>query len=320
MSQHTDHGHQNGITSSHHHDSTHDHQRDNTHGHHHGTTEFDWDVMGPLLEQNAELSRPQYEEAARWIAGLTTAAKVRRILDIGCGPGVIACLLAEVFPEAEVVAVDGTPALLERTRARAQRLGLGDRVRTQQADIPDGLAELGEADLIWVGNTLHHMGDQRAVLAGFAALLRPGGTVALVEGGLPPRQLPRDIGMGRPGLEARLDVITADWFEDMRASLPGTKRETEDWSALFTAVGLDPQGTRSFLLDLPAPLSAPARDHVIAEFARRREMFEESLAADDIAVLDRLLDPEDRAGLRRRPDVFLLTVRTVHLARRGDLC
>ncbi|MFE5093035.1 class I SAM-dependent methyltransferase [Streptomyces sp. NPDC056638] len=317
MSQHTDHGHQHDTTGSHRHDTTHGRHHGSTPGHQHDTTDIDWGVMGPRLEQNAELSRPQYEAAARWIAGLPTAPKVRRILDIGSGPGVIACLLAEVFPEAEVVAVDGTPALLERTRARAQRLGLGDRVRTQHADIPDGLAELGDADLIWVGNALHHMGDQRAVLAGFAALLRPGGTVALVEGGLPPRQLPRDIGMGRPGLEARLDAITADWFEDMRASLPGTKRETEDWSALLSAVGLDPQGTRSFLLDLPAPLSEPARDQVIDEFARRREMFEEFLTADDIAVLDRLLDPEDPAGLRRRPDVFLLTVRTVHLARRG---
>ncbi|MFE7358435.1 class I SAM-dependent methyltransferase [Streptomyces sp. NPDC057543] len=310
MSQHTDHGHQHTATHGHRHN-------DPTHVHHHGTTEFDWDVMGPLLEQNAELSRPQYEEAARWIAGLPTAPNVRRVLDIGSGPGVISCLLAEVFPEAEVVAVDGTPALLERTRARAQRLGLGDRVRTQQAEIPESLDALGEADLIWVGNALHHMGDQRAVLAGFAALLRPGGTIALVEGGLPPRQLPRDIGIGRPGLEARLDAITADWFEDMRASLPGTKRETEDWSALFTAVGLDPQGTRSFLLDLPAPLSEPARDHVIAEFTRRREMFEEVLPAEDVAVLDRLLDPEDPAGLRQRPDVFLLMARTLHLGRRG---
>lgn len=273
--------------------------------------------MGPMLEQEAEVSRPQYEEAARWIAGLPEVPKVRRVLDIGSGPGVISCLLAEVFHEAEVVAVDSTPALLERTRARAERLGLGDRVRTRRADIPDELDGLGGADLIWVGNALHHMGDQRAVLAGFAALLCPGGTVALAEGGLQPRRLPRDIGMGRPGLEARLEAINADRFEDMRAALPGTKRETEDWSALFTAVGLEPQGTRGFLLDLPAPLSDRARDHVVAEFTRRREMFAEDLTAEDIAVLDRLLDPEDPAGLRRRPDVFLLSVRTVHLGRSG---
>ncbi|MGW9116811.1 class I SAM-dependent methyltransferase [Streptomyces sp. NPDC055663] len=303
MSQPTGHGHHHGAPQGHHHD------------HDHG--DLDWDVMGPMLEQEAEISRPQYEEAARWIAGLPTAPKVRRVLDIGSGPGVIACLLAEVFPEAEVVAVDGTAALLERTRARAERLGLGDRVGTRHAEIPDDLEGLGEADLIWAGNALHHMGDQRAVLAGFAALLRPGGTIALAEGGLQPRRLPRDIGMGRPGLEARLEAINADRFENMRAALPGTKRETEDWGALFTAVGLEPQGTRSFLLDLPAPLPDRARDHVVAELTRRREMFEDDLSAEDIAVLDRLLDPEDPAGLRRRPDVFLLSARTVHLGRRA---
>ncbi|MFF1646630.1 class I SAM-dependent methyltransferase [Streptomyces sp. NPDC058240] len=318
MSTHTGHGHpQNTAHAPHHPDSAHGGHHDTTHGHHQDAGDIDWDVMGPMLEQEAEVSRPQYEEAARWIAGLPTAPKVRRVLDIGSGPGVITCLLAEMFPDAEVVAVDGTPALLERTRNHAERLGLGDRVRTHRADIPEGLDGLGEADLIWAGNALHHMGDQRAVLAGFAALLRPGGTVALVEGGLQPRRLPRDIGIGRPGLEARLEAINADRFEDMRTALPGTKRETEDWSALFTAVGLAPQGTRSFLLDLPAPLSDRARDHVVTEFARRRQMFEEELTAEDIVVLDRLLDPDDPAGLRRRPDVFLLSARTVHLGRRG---
>ncbi|MGW1410493.1 class I SAM-dependent methyltransferase [Streptomyces sp. NPDC002403] len=317
MSQHTGHGHHQNTAHSHHPDAAHGRHGDRTHGHHHDAGDIDWDVMGPQLEQEAEVSRPQYEAAARWIAGLPTAPKVRRVLDIGSGPGVITCLLAEVFPEAEVVAVDGTPALLERTRGHAERLGLGDRVRTHEADLPEGLAGLAEADLIWVGNALHHMGDQRAVLAGFAALLRPGGTVALVEGGLQPRRLPRDIGIGRPGLEARLEAINAARFEDMRAALPGATRETEDWSALFTAVGLAPQGTRSFLLDLPAPLSDRAQDHVVTEFARRRQMFEEELTAEDVAVLDRLLDPDDPAGLRRRPDVHLLSARTVHLGRRG---
>ncbi|WP_327707834.1 class I SAM-dependent methyltransferase [Streptomyces sp. NBC_00464] len=311
MSNHTGHGH--------HHDSSHghDHGHGGAHGHHQDPADFDWDVMGPLLEQNAELSSEQYTEAARWIAGLPDAPKVRRVLDIGSGPGVISCLLAEAFPGSEVVAVDGTPALLERTRERAQRLGLGDRVTTLHADIPDGLAELGQADLVWAGNALHHMGDQRAVLAGFAGLLNPGGTVALVEGGLQPRQLPRDLGFGRPGLEARMEAVQAEAFEEMRAVLPDARRENEDWAALFTAVGLAPQGTRSFLLDLPAPLGEVAREHVIAEFARRRDGLRDWLDADDIAVLDRLLDPEDPAGLHRRRDTYLLMARTVHLGRRA---
>lgn len=287
-------------------------------GHGHAShDEVDWAVMGPMLERNAELGSPLYEEAARWIAAVPTAPEVRRVLDIGSGPGVITCLLAEVFPEAEVVAVDKTPALLERARDRAARHGLSERVRTLNAELPRDLGMLGEADLIWAGNALHHIGDQRGLLSGFAGLLRPGGSMALAEGGLPTRQLPRDIGIGRAGLETRLDAVTADWFDGMRAALPGAVREVEDWSALFTAVGLEPQGTRSFLLDLPAPLAEAARDHVVAGFARQREMLADRLAAEDIAVLDRLLDPDDPAGLRHRPDVFLLSARTVHLARRA---
>ncbi|MDQ0792887.1 class I SAM-dependent methyltransferase [Streptomyces sp. B1I3] len=287
------------------------------HGHAHDTDDFDWGVMGTMLEQEAELSLPQYEAAARWIAGLPAAPQVRRVLDIGSGPGVITCLLAGVFPEAEVVAVDGTPALLERTRARAERNGLAGRVRTVRADLPRDLGTLDQADLIWAGNTLHHLGDQRGALAGFAALLRPGGTVALAEGGLTARYLPRDIGIGRPGLETRLEAIREDWFEDMRASLPDTRRETEDWRGLFAAVGLEPQGARSFLLDLPAPLGGVALDRAVADFTRRREVLTDLLTDEDVATLDRLLDPADPAGLRRRQDVFTLSVRTVHVARRA---
>ncbi|MEW1631830.1 class I SAM-dependent methyltransferase [Streptomyces sp. NPDC089173] len=308
--------------SSHHaghgHPDTHRH----AHPHAHGPgaagagTEFDWDVMGPMLEQEAELNSGTYEEAARWIAALPTAPTVRRVLDIGSGPGVVTCLLAEVFPDAEVVAVDPTPALLERTAERARRLGVSDRVRTVEAELPRDAGRLDEADLIWAGNSLHHMGDQRAALAGFAGLLRPGGTVALLEGGLPTRRLPRDLGIGRPGLEARMDAAFAVRFDRMRAELPDAKREAEDWSALIAAVGLMPQGTRSFLLDLPAPLSAPARAHVITKLTREHDVLGELLDAEDRAVLERLLDPEDPASLHHRPDVYLLTARTVHLGRR----
>ncbi|MGA5045728.1 class I SAM-dependent methyltransferase [Streptomyces arboris] len=308
MSSHAGHGHHDAHT--------------HAHAHSHGPgaagagTEFDWSVMGPMLEQEAELNSGPYEEAARWIAALPTAPEVRRVLDIGSGPGVVTCLLAEVFPEAEVVAVDPTPALLERTEARARRLGLSDRVRTLQAELPQEADRLGEADLIWAGNSLHHMGDQRAALAGFAGLLRPGGTVALLEGGLPTRRLPRDLGFGRPGLEARMDAASAARFDRMRTELPDAKREAEDWSALIAAAGLTPQGTRSFLLDLPAPLSAPARDHVITKLTREYEVFGELLDAEDRAVLERLLDPEDPEGAHHRSDVYLLTARTVHLGRR----
>ncbi|MGP9017421.1 class I SAM-dependent methyltransferase [Streptomyces sp. BR1] len=287
-----------------------------THGHQHGTGDIDWATMAAFLVRSGELYSPIYRQAAAWIGDQRPLGEVRRILDIGSGPGVVTCLLAEVFPAAEVVAVDASRGLLDHAQARAERLGLADRFHTIEAELPDDIGTLGEADLIWAGNSLHHIGDQRAALARFAELLRPGGTVVLVEGGLPSRHLPRDIGMGRPGLQARFDVVVDEWFNRMRAELPGAKEETEDWSALLASVGLTPTGTRSFLLDCPAPLDPVVREQVVADFSWAWEAVGEELSQEDQAVVRRLLDPADEAGLARRGDVFMLAARSIHTARR----
>ncbi|MFE4870046.1 class I SAM-dependent methyltransferase [Streptomyces sp. NPDC056682] len=296
------------------HSSAQQHSHAPHHGHGADGADIDWERLAPLLENEAEVLRPIYEQAAARVAELRPAVGIRRILDIGSGPGVVSCLLAEAFPAADVVAVDSTPALLARARMRAERLGLAARLHTLEAQVPDQLGELGRADLIWMGNSLHHVGDQRAALTAVGELLRPGGALLLVEGGLQARHLPRDLGIGRPGLEARMEVAAEEGFASMRAGLPGVKHETEDWAALFTAVGLEPAGTRSYLADHPAPVDPSVRDFVIAGFARRRESLADRLSKEDLATLDRLLDPADPQGLANRPDVFMLTAKSVHIA------
>lgn len=290
-----------------------EHRHGEHHGHFHGSTDIDWGAMAPLLESQAELFAPLYEQVMAWLA--KEAAEPGLIVDAGSGPGVVSCMFAEAFPGARVVAVDGSEPLLERARARATRLGLGDRFATIAGELPDVLDELDyPADLLWAGNSLHHMGDQRAALTAFAERLAPGGTLALLEGGLPARFLPRDIGIGRPGLQARLDALQEEWFARMRAELPGSVAETEDWPALLAAAGLKPTRTRSFLLDLPAPVSDRARAHVAATLGRVRESLGDAVDEDDRATLDRLLDPEDEASVHRRKDVFVLKAHTVYTA------
>ncbi|URM89040.1 methyltransferase domain-containing protein [Streptomyces sp. MRC013] len=282
----------------------------------HDHTHMDWTAMLPLLERGAELRTPLYRRATAWLADLLPVGAARRVLDVGSGPGVLSRLLAEAFPYAEVVAVDATPELLERARERNS--GLGDRFTTLLAELPGATDRLGEADLVWAGESVHHVGDQRGALAGLARRLRPGGLLALAEGGLAARHLPRDAGVGRPGLEARVEALTADWFSQMRAALPGARAEVEDWPALLAAAGLVPTGTRTFLLDVPAPVPAAVREHVVTVFTRTRDVVGDRLSDEDLTALDRLLDPEDPASLHRRPDVHLLTARTVHTARRAS--
>lgn len=285
--------------------------------HHHDSTHIDWNEQAQLLEHGAEVQSPLYRQAADWLRELVPAGGVRRILDIGSGPGVISGVLAEAFPYAEVVAVDATAPLLERALSRAARNGQADRIGIRHAELPDGIEDLGEADLIWASGSVHHLGDQRAATGALARLLRPGGVLALIEGGLPARHLPRDIGIGRPGLESRIGAAVDDWFTRMRAELPGAKDEVEDWRALLAASGLTPSGTRSFLLDIPAPVPMAVREQLVSGFAWQRRMVEGLLPDEDLAVLDRLLDPEDPEGLLRRPDAYFLTARTVFTARKG---
>ncbi|MGV9571836.1 class I SAM-dependent methyltransferase [Streptomyces nigra] len=284
--------------------------------HHHDHTDVDWDEMGPRLEAQAELFTPLYEHALAWLAKRQTEPGL--VVDAGSGPGVVTCLLADTFPGARIVAVDASGPLLDRARTRAERLGVADRFDTLTGELPGVLGDLDyPADLLWAGRSLHHLGDQRAALAAFAERLSFGGTLALQEGGLPSRFLPRDIGFGRPGLQARLDVVEAEWFARMRAELPGSVAETEDWPALLAAAGLRPSGTRTFLLDLPAPTTDRARGHVAATLARTRVVLGDRLDADDRATLDRLLDPGDEASVHHRPDVFVLAAQTVFTAVRA---
>jgi SAM-dependent methyltransferase len=282
------------------------------HGHGHGT-DIDWAEMAAHLEAQAELFAPLYERALAWLGKEVTEPGL--IVDAGSGPGVISCLFAEAFPGARVVAVDGSEPLLERARARAERTGVADRFATVAGDLPGVLGELDyPADLLWASRSLHHLGDQRAALAAFAERLAPGGTLALMEGGLPARFLPRDIGIGRPGLQARLDVLEEEWFARMRSELPGSVAEREDWPALLTAAGLKHTRTRTFLLDLPAPAGDRARAYVATWLGRLRDAVGDGLDAEDRATLDRLLDPADPAGVHHRPDVFVLAAHTVHTA------
>ncbi|MCZ4603864.1 class I SAM-dependent methyltransferase [Streptomyces sp. Lzd4kr] len=279
----------------------------------HGHTDVDWAEMGPMLETQAELFLPLYEHAMAWLGKRQTEPGL--IVDVGSGPGVVSCLLADTFPGARIVAVDGSEPLLERAQARAERLGVADRFGTLAGELPDVLGELDyPADLLWAGRSLHHLGDQRAALAAFGDRLAYGGTLALQEGGLPTRFLPRDIGFGRPGLQARLDVLETEWFARMRADLPGSVAETEDWPALISAAGLRPTGTRTFLLDLPAPTTDRARAYTADVLTRTRDGVGDRLDAEDRATLDRLLDPDDKASVHHRPDLFVLAAQTVYTA------
>ena len=100
-----------------------------------------------------------------------------RVLDAGCGTGRVTALLAERVPDGEVLAVDGSAAMVRRARER-----LGDRARVFRADLLE-LELDADVDAILSTATLHWIGDHDRLFARLRAALRPGGRLVAQCGG-----------------------------------------------------------------------------------------------------------------------------------------
>ena len=100
----------------------------------------------------------------------------RDVLEIGCGTGVHARLLAAAG--ARLTAVDLTPTAVELTRRRLELAGLKGDVR--EADAEALPFEDASFDFVWSWGVIHHSERTDAVIAEIARVLRPDGRLALM--------------------------------------------------------------------------------------------------------------------------------------------
>lgn len=125
--------------------------------------------QGQLLNP---LTRRVLEEA-----GITTGM---RVLDLGCGPGDVSLLAAElVGPSGRVLGIDTNPSVLHLAWARAQQASL-TQVSFQAMDIAE-LTLDQEYDAIVGRLILQYLPARAAILRRLAQHLRPGGIIAFQE-------------------------------------------------------------------------------------------------------------------------------------------
>ncbi len=102
-----------------------------------------------------------------------------RVLDAGCGTGIVTARLLERLPDGQVVALDGSRAMLD---AAAERFGDDPRVTLVQADL-GGPLPVEPVDVIVSTSTFHWVLDHDALFAGLFGALRPGGRLRAECGG-----------------------------------------------------------------------------------------------------------------------------------------
>jgi 2-polyprenyl-6-hydroxyphenyl methylase/3-demethylubiquinone-9 3-methyltransferase len=125
-----------------------------------------WDPRGAFKPLHA-LNAPRVEYVAR-----SVALPLRRVLDIGCGGGLLAEALARCG--AQVTAIDMAPAMIEVARLHAHESGLA--IDYQLASAQQYAAQAPAAfDVITCMELVEHVPSPAALLAAAATLLRPGG-------------------------------------------------------------------------------------------------------------------------------------------------
>ncbi|MFD7551172.1 methyltransferase domain-containing protein [Streptomyces sp. NPDC059816] len=105
-----------------------------------------------------------------------------RVLEVGCGVGAQTVHLLRSSPGARIVAVDRSPETLARARAHLAAVAPGAPVEWQQADVFDLPFADAEFDHVFVCFVLEHLPDPQGALTALRRVLRPGGSLTVIEG------------------------------------------------------------------------------------------------------------------------------------------
>jgi len=116
----------------------------------------------------------QRKAAERLMALLENCPMPERILEIGCGTGILTALLSRRFPSASIDAVDISPAMIARAR---RNLKENRQINWMAADARH-LPPLPQYDLIASNCALHWLTPLEPVFKRLGALLNPGGRLA----------------------------------------------------------------------------------------------------------------------------------------------
>jgi len=104
-----------------------------------------------------------------------------QVLDVGCGPGLTACQIAQQYGS-RVVGIDISEAMIAKAREKARRLDVTDRVEFRVTDVFQMPFEDASFDAALMESVLTPLpGDKGQAMAEIARVLRPGGRLAVNE-------------------------------------------------------------------------------------------------------------------------------------------
>jgi SAM-dependent methyltransferase len=166
--------------------------------------------------------------------GDTRYAAGSTVLEAGCGVGAQTITLAAQSPEATITSVDISTNSVVAARAAVAEAGLTN-VTVQQADIFDLPFDEASFDHVFLCFVLEHLPKPTEALRALQRVLKPGGTVTVIEGDHGSTFFHPDSAFARRAVQCQVDLqarangnaligrelyplLTASGFDDVRVS------------------------------------------------------------------------------------------------------
>ena len=233
----------------------------------------------------------QYARQARWrrwdrVLPMLPLAPKQKVLDLGCGVGSAARLLAERGAKVTGVDADAELLALAREEGGAPSYVLGDLTRLEALDLP-------AADGIWSSFVVAYFPDLVPLLRKWSRFLKPGGWICLVE---------TDDLFGHEPLSAETRALFERFYEEALAAGRYDFRAGGKLAGALEAAGYVLLGTER-IPDVELAFDGPAQPDVLLGWeerldrmpALRRFLGAERFATVRAELLACLASPEHRS-------------------------
>jgi SAM-dependent methyltransferase len=224
------------------------------------------------------------DDALRLLVALARTTKDDAVLDVGCGPGLVACAFAATAER--VTGIDLTPAMIERARALQTEKQLNN-VTWQIGDVSPLPFASGSFSIVVCRYALHHFQNPPAVVREMTRVCRPGGRLVIAD------------------VTASADPAIAAAFNQMeRLRDPSHVRALSltELRTLGSLAGLTSVDEAYYQLEVDLDRVLGASFPHAGDAERVRAMFTASLETDRLGVNPR----QDGAGIRFGYPIALL--------------
>ncbi len=218
-----------------------------------------FDKRAPKWDTEAKVARSEFLAGAigKVLEGKNPDGRQLEAMEYGCGTGLVGLAMRDRF--SRLVLADSSQGMIEAVQEKIKRMP-DPRVEARLLDLSEGEPNVGEDifDVIFSVQTLHHIRDVDTTLRNLRCLLRPGGTLVLIDMDADGGEFHRDFenfhghhGFDRQWLTER--VTEAGFEVGSVATINGLERSSKRaHGSLSSSQHRGPHRSTLFLLDAVA--------------------------------------------------------------------